>query len=210
MKSNCLLPACIMGMTASLIGCSKELPVYRESEKTVWLEQNWSPEQRHWFHHANQGTWTFFIPYEWFAALEQPGFKLFGASDLLADTGYLLRLGFIPGEQGAHNKAGLPVGFAIDYDAIDPASGKKFNSIGLTCAACHTGHMTYKDTSIRYDGGPGMINPNKLMEILFRSMLETEFNPRQFNRFADRVLGAENTPQKKLELKKEYSGKFLE
>ncbi|HEX5057362.1 MAG TPA: di-heme-cytochrome C peroxidase [Gammaproteobacteria bacterium] len=204
-----LLYACIACMGfAVTASCSKDLPEYPKTEKAVWLEQNWTGEQREWFHHANQGTWTFFIPYEWFMALEQPGFKLFGEPGLLSDTDYLRRLGFIPGEAGEHNKAGLPVGFAVDYGVTDPLTGKVFNSVGLTCAACHTGQMSYKGTSIRYDGGPGMINPNKLMEILFRSMLETEFNQRQFNRFAARILGAGNTDAARAELKKEYSRVF--
>lgn len=205
------LSACIICMGfIFLASCSKDLPDYPKTEKAVWLEQNWTAEQRQWFHHANQGTWTFFIPYEWFMALEQPGFKLFGEPGLISDTDYLARLGFIPGEQGEHNKPGLPVGFAADFNVTEPLSGKTFNSVGLTCAACHTGQMTYKGTSIRYDGGPAMVNPNKLMEVLFRSMFETEFNGRQFQRFATKVLGADATAEARAELKKDYSRVFMQ
>jgi hypothetical protein len=210
MKSRSLY-ACIICISSILIAsCSGDLPDYNESEKTVWLEQNWTAEQRQWFHHANQGAWTFFIPSAWFMALEQPGIGFFGKRGLISDTDYLARLGFIPGAAGEHNKAGLPVGFATDYNVTDPLTGKTFDSIGLTCAACHTGQLSYKGTSIRYDGGPGMINPNKLMEILFRSMLETEFNGRQFNRFAARILGEGNTDTARAELKKEYSRVFTQ
>jgi hypothetical protein len=189
--------------------CSNDLPDIKPAEKVVWLEQNWSQEQRQWFHHANQGTWTFFIPLEWFMALEQPGWKLFGAPGLISDTDYLAKLGFIPGELHKDNKLGLPVGFAVDYAVKNPASGKTFNSIGLTCAACHTGQMNYQGTSIRYDGGPAMINPNKLMSILFLSMFETQYNKRQFNRFADRILGENHTDEQKSELRKQYSEGFM-
>lgn len=205
------LYACIVCMSlAFAASCSKDLPDYPATAKTVWLEQNWTAGQRQWFHHANQGTWTFFIPYEWFMALEQPGIKLFGEPGLISDTDYLARLGFIPGESGEHNKAGLPVGFAVDYNVTDPLTGKTFNSVGLTCAACHTGQLTYRGTSVRYDGGPAMINPNKLMEILFRSMLETQYNGRQFKRFAARILGEGNTDAARAELKKEYSRVFTQ
>src|SRR5687767_15921278 len=102
-----------MGFVLFAASCSNDLPEYRQTEKTVWLEQNWTAEQRQWFHHANQGTWTFFIPYEWFIALEQPGFRLFGEQGLLVNTEYLARLGFIPGVPGENNIAGLPVGFAV-------------------------------------------------------------------------------------------------
>ena len=49
-----------------------EPPKYSPVSNVVWLNQNWTAEQRDWFHHANQGTLTFGIPYEWFIALEQP------------------------------------------------------------------------------------------------------------------------------------------
>jgi hypothetical protein len=49
-----------------------ELPSYAPTKRVEWLDQHWSSEQREWFHHADQGTQTFGIPYEWFIALEQP------------------------------------------------------------------------------------------------------------------------------------------
>ncbi len=45
---------------------------YPQPRKTVWLDQNISKEKLSWFYHADQGTRTFGIPYEWFMALEQP------------------------------------------------------------------------------------------------------------------------------------------
>ena len=48
------------------------LPDYPQTKATVWLDQKLSKEQRGWFYHADQGTRTFHIPFEWFAALEQP------------------------------------------------------------------------------------------------------------------------------------------
>src|ERR1700719_2856363 len=61
-----------------------------------WLDQNWSTEDRHWFHHASQGTKTFPVPYAWFVALEQPRLQLLSRPGLLSDTDYLERFGFIP------------------------------------------------------------------------------------------------------------------
>jgi hypothetical protein len=48
-----------------------DLPNYPVIANTVWLDQNWTPNQRDWFHNADQGTQTFGIPYEWFIALDQ-------------------------------------------------------------------------------------------------------------------------------------------
>jgi hypothetical protein len=123
------------------------LPEYPKVEKQVWLEQNWAPSAREWFHHANQGGQfppMVSIPYEWFIALEQPTLSL-GAADLLADQHYLDRFGFIASisESGAYDwrtcrepqavtgyesgtassptwRHRLPVGFACSDPERDP------------------------------------------------------------------------------------------
>ena len=53
------------------------LPEHVEPRAAYWLEQNWALEDRHWFHHASQGTATFPVPYNWFMALEQPRLHFF-------------------------------------------------------------------------------------------------------------------------------------
>src|SRR5277367_4448440 len=91
-----------------------ELPEYPPIGKVVWLDQHWTAEQRDWFHHADQGTQTFGIPYEWFIALEQPSLSL-GAPGLFSDPVYLDRYGFIPDNTHPDDnpaKPGLPIGFA--------------------------------------------------------------------------------------------------
>ena len=72
------------------------LPDRAAIQAAYWLDQNWSTEDRHWFHHASQGTATFPVPYAWFVALEQPGIRLFTEPGLLADSAYLERFGFLP------------------------------------------------------------------------------------------------------------------
>ncbi len=60
------------------------LPARAPTKAAHWLDQNWSTEDRHWFHHASQGTATFPVPYAWFVALEQPGIHLFTRPGMLA------------------------------------------------------------------------------------------------------------------------------
>ena len=204
-----------------------------------WLDQGWSTEDRHWFHHASQGTKTFPVPYAWFLALEQPRIHLFSHPGLLSDTDYLARFGFIPDAKTIHtdkatllghgyaesadapastpslsskwpaeNSDGLPVGFARLASAADPATGvAQPDLIGLTCAACHTGSIHYKGTSIRYDGGPAMVNLLKLEEATGLSIAYTllpcvPLFPCRFDRFATRVLGPNATADQRAELKK--------
>src|SRR5215218_8378200 len=74
------------------------LPDYPPIKRAVWLDQNWTQEQREWFHHADQGTQTLNVPYEWFVALEQPRLSIIGGDvGRLSDPAYLDRYGFIPG-----------------------------------------------------------------------------------------------------------------
>src|ERR1700689_2467713 len=87
-----------------------QLPTYSSVDTSVWLDQNWTAEQRDWFHHADQGTQTFGIPYEWFMALEQPPISSTG-SGLLSDLTYLDRYGFIPDTTNP-GKPEMPIGFA--------------------------------------------------------------------------------------------------
>ncbi len=211
---------------------SVELPDYSSTRINQWANQGWSNDDRHWFHHAPQGTSTFGVPYEWFIALEQPEFLPFGKR--LADQNYLARFGFIPSpvalddkesaprlgytasteasprypdSKNHWNRAALPVGFAAGGAWFDPISNKdlpiygtgvKARSLGLTCAACHTGQLEFGKHRILIDGGAGMISLDKFRDALqislkytfFSSMLPAPaFLPTRFNRFAKRVLG---------------------
>jgi hypothetical protein len=85
------------GILAQLI--PPPLPRLPETTAAYWLEQNWSLKDRHWFHHASQGTATFPVPYDWFMALEQPRLRLFSRPGMMKDSAYLERFGFIPSPQ---------------------------------------------------------------------------------------------------------------
>lgn len=81
------------------------LPTVPETTAAFWLEQNWSLKDRHWFHHASQGTATFPVPYEWFMALEQPRLHLFSRPGMMKDSAYLESFGFIPSPQSIQTDA---------------------------------------------------------------------------------------------------------
>ncbi len=214
------------------------LPEPAQIKEARWLDQNWSTEDRHWFHHASQGTATFPVPYAWFIALEQPGIHLFTRPGLLKDNDYLERFGFMPSPKTIHtdkatlrrfgyvdspnaetepapasvaglrptpaeNFDGLPVGFARMMGAADPTTGQPGpDMIGLTCAACHTGHINYKGVSVRFDGGPGMVDLLKLEQATSQSILSTLYVPFRFKRFATRVLGPDATRQSAMSSRK--------
>ena len=217
------------------------LPDMPQVKTARWLDQNWSLEDRHWFHHVSQGTKTFPVPYAWFVALEQPRIHLFSRPGLLSDTDYLERFGFIPSPKTIHadrstllsygyaestdapstqslsdkwpveNSQGLPVGFARLSGATEPTTGAPLpDLIGLTCAACHTGSIHYKGTSIRYDGGPAMVNLLNLEKATGLSIAYTlsPLLPFRFDRFAERVLGPNASQTDRKALKKGLSDAF--
>ena len=83
-------------LAVSIIGGCVSLPQQTEDMQNTWADQVWANDERHWFHHADQGTNTFGIPYEWLIALEQPRLSLFDEPGKLVDQTYLSRMGFIP------------------------------------------------------------------------------------------------------------------
>jgi hypothetical protein len=182
--------------------------------EVAWLSQGWTREQQEQFHHTTQGTMTIPIRYEWFAALEQPQARTFGAGiagwfqrpGLLSESTYLARFGFISGPVSRYNQAGLPVGFSVDYGTSNPAIAPgNFNAIGFTCAACHTGHLRYQGTEVRYNGGPALTNLALFTEDLALSLLETYLQGSRFDRFSARVLGVQNTDRNRTDLRKELA-----
>ena len=223
------------------------LPNRAPTTAAHWLDQNWSTEDRHWFHHASQGTATFPVPYAWFVALEQPGIHLVTQPGLLSDSAYLERFGFLPSPKSIHadetslrrfgysnspgaktepapesvsglrpsaveNFDGLPVGFARLTGAANPGTGQpESDKIGLTCAACHTGSIQYKGVSVRFDGGPAMLELHKLEAATGLSILYTLKVPGRFKRFAARVLGPQADEAERGKLNQELAavGQFL-
>ncbi|MEP7308755.1 MAG: di-heme-cytochrome C peroxidase [Acidobacteriota bacterium] len=210
-----------------------------EEMKTVWADQGWTNDERHWFHHAQQGTSTFGMPYEWLIALEQPHLTL-GDPGLLMDQRYLSRLGFIPSpvsvkdpaavraygystsngstKKGKYasadsNAANLPVGFTVGDEWTDvadgrtwplPGTGRNARTVGVTCAACHTGQLEYNGNRVLVDGGAAMISLDQFRKALEVSIGLTKYVPGRFGRFAERVLGPSHSDASRAELKTQF------
>ena len=171
-------------------------------KKTVWLDQGIAKDKLSWFYHADQGTRTFGFPYEWFMALEQPTISWlpFTKVGLFSDTAYLDRYGFIP-DTIIPGKEALPIGFAKGTPMLDstgavwrnPRTKQEMIGVGLTCAGCHTGSFTYKDTAVVIDGGPALTNLFAMKQGMGISLLLTRYWPGRFDRFAERILGPDAT-----------------
>lgn len=206
---------------ASMTGCSMPtvfvpgIPHNPPVKEVRWLDQGWSSDERFWFHHVTQGTSTLPVPYSWFLALEQPELSPLSTPDLLSDSEYLRRYGFIPSHkqvgngtasQDKHltfygNPDGLPVGFSRLPAAQDPATGEmQPDQIGFTCAACHTGQIEYRGISLRIDGAPAIVDLGKFRNALGLALAQTDAVPGRFGRFVKRVLGETHTAEQAAQL----------
>lgn len=185
-----------------------KVPQYATPARTTWLSQNWSSAQRAWFHHADQGTLTFGMPYEWLVALGQPGIF---EGDRLADPRFLDRFGFIPDPDNPA-PAKLPVGFAHGAAMLlpdgkpwlNPQSGAAFTGVGLTCAACHTGRLTYQGQEMLVDGGPALTDLGAFHKAVGASLFWTKVLPWRMSAFEARVLGPNATASAKAQLKAQF------
>ena len=179
-------------------------PEYQVPGQLVKLEQGWNDAQRAQYHHTAQGTRL--VPYDWFLALEQPCFV---GCEPFAKQEYLGRFGFLAGDRDAKlNPDGLPVGLARQTDFADPVSGKTYPVLGLTCAACHTGELHYKNYAVRIEGGVAMIQPTEFQKALGIALVMTDMLPWRYSKFAEKVLGPQATEADRAKLKAEF-GAFI-
>jgi len=189
------------------------LPQIPKVTKQEWLNQNWSEENRNRYHHLSQGTRTLPIPYEWFVGLEEPSSWLLGipfsTDKKLSDDNYLLRFGFIKGKKSEYNPDGLPLGLAQTPLQNLGGLNHKANSIGFTCAACHTSQVIYGDTQYVIEGGSSNADLGQLTQALSAALGQTAlsatipFLDGRFDKFAKNVLKDRYSDAEKVRLKDE-------
>ena len=139
--------------------------------KTIGLEQGWTPAQMEWFYTTPQGSEL--MPYDFFLALEQAE-----SQELFREGRNMRKYRYLTDYKTPKNPDDLPIGFV-----------KNKESLGLTCAACHTTQVNYKGTGIRIDGGPTMADFSGFMSALIASMDATLKDTKKFDRFAAKVPG---------------------
>lgn len=183
------LALALMALMA-LIGCSKDdigngngTP---QPKVQAYAEQGWTQADRDRFYHHDQGSRL--IPFSIFENIElADSSELFRSDANLASYQYLL-----DAKDNVFNPYGLPVGFTVS----DPdASGMRW--LGMTCAACHTGEIHYKDTILRIDGAPAMAHFQNFMDGLTVAInAASESNSGKYQRLITRALGKNPDPGK--------------
>lgn len=160
------------------------------------LDQGWSAEMRDMYYFTPQGSRL--MPYDWFLALEKAdGSGLLSSPDSMDTYGWLRPVRPNPDL----NPDDLPVGFVKD-PADDPAFGP---AVGMTCAACHTGDLTYEGTTVRIDGAPSQADFNAFLADLADAVDRTLFDKAAFGRFAARVFGRAPTAEEAAGLHAEFA-----
>ncbi len=151
------------------------------------LDQGWSDQDKARWHGATQGSRL--IPYDWFKALEQPD-----ADGLFLEAGYIARFHYLPGGTG-----NLPLGFVLDATKDDQLSrtrlrwkvgqGDQEKWVGMTCAACHTGKISFQQHAIQVEGAPTGADFQSFFDAFLTAVTATHDDVSKFERFAQRVLG---------------------
>jgi hypothetical protein len=144
--------------------------------RVVFLEQGWDNKKRAIFYQTTQGSRM--LPYDWFLTLEQANRR-----EKLSAPANIRKMGFLVDGRSKSNPDGLPVGFAKDVDLA------KGDSIGLTCAACHTGQLERHGKKVRIDGGQSMGDLEQLQNGILASLTATLTDNKKFGRFSDGVIG---------------------
>lgn len=165
-------------------GSTRSLLVAPDIKSVRTLSQNWTDADARAYYNTSQGSQM--MPLAWFLNLEQEN-----STTLFNDAANMRALGYLPrSKDGEGNPFGLPIGFAQDGE-----------SVGLTCAACHTAQINYKGTAWLIDGGPTIANAQSMMTRLAAALKATRDDAGKLDRFAKAVLGASNSEAGKAALK---------
>ncbi len=156
-----------------------------------FLEQNWSEEERQFFYYADQGSRL--IPYDVFLHLEQvDSNKLFRADDNMQ------RFGLLKGKTSKHNPDGLSIGLTRNDDFM-----------GISCSACHTQQITYKNHTLQIDGGQAFLDLHGFLTELTNALKATIDDQQKLQRLSANINGSEPTSEQieavKNELIKQYN-----
>lgn len=168
----------------TLSACNPTLPPEQKVGSVVYASPSWDKKARDDYYWRQQG--TVMMPVAWFKALEEPE-----GTTLISDRSYLSRFGFLVDDVP---EGQWPVGFT-------PFQLGGVETLGLGCAACHTGQINYKGVGIRIDGGGGLQNSALFTSTIGKSVMLTAAQDEKFERFARRVLGDKYGAETKSQLK---------
>jgi len=183
---------------ASARSSSGEPASQSSDDGVTYLEQAWTQADREWYYQMSQGSTV--ISYDIFLNLEVAGGQELFRSDANSDRYGLITQAASP----SFNPDGLPIGLSKTVITAAKWRGEETGEyVGLNCAACHEGQLTYKGKHVRIDGGVG--NTFDLMgyvQALDDALQATLADTAKFDRLAAR-LGA-SSPDAKGKLRERF------
>lgn len=147
------------------------------------ISQGWNNEDRDIFWHMPQG--SYIIPFDWFLALTDADTK-----KPMRDRDNLERFGFIHDSDkviSARNPAQLPIGVTRESPpgrAFKELRGKG-DWLGINCAACHVGAVTFNGARYIIDGGPSTLDLEMFSLALEKSLSALLTDEAEFKKFRE-------------------------
>jgi len=165
------------------------------SDHVIYLDQGWSQADREMYYQISQGAQI--ISYDIFLNLEIAGSQELFRSDAISD-----RYGLITQAPNPRtNPDGLPVGLT---KTVVTEGRWKGETVGVTCAVCHTAQLAYQGKRIRIDGGAANTFDFMSFSYALDDALQATLNDQaKFDRLATR-LGASSSAAKG-ELRKRFT-----
>jgi hypothetical protein len=170
------LLALMLLLVTLLVGCPRTPPKVVVAPKKVDdtpRHQGLTATERDEFYHLTMGSEL--VPLAWLRALESQA----TGRPFLENVE---RFGLLPDPASAD---GLPVGLsaAVSKDARFPVK-----MVGLTCAVCHTGELTYQGNLLRLEGSSSLFDAEAFTTDLITSLVVTVKTPSKLLAFLKRQL----------------------
>ncbi len=168
------LPFCWLLGAAVLVACATDrTPTANRAALAITDSlQGLSGAQRDSLHHLGEG--DEFLQVSWLKALTSVATK----RPFLEN---IERFGMIADPADRH---GLPIGLS----ALKPTDVGRFGEmVGFSCAACHTGQLTYQGKHFIIEGGAALVDAEGFERELLASMEALRMSPSEWSSFIDRV-----------------------
>jgi len=150
-------------------------------QSVIYLNQAWSQDDREWYYNFSQGSAV--ISYDLFLNMEAAD-----SQDLFRNGLNGPRYGLVPQPASPSNPDGLPIGVSKTNVATEIKGWPAGDYAGMTCAACHEGHLKYKGKLIRIEGGiSNTMDFQGLASGISEALLKNLTDPAKFDRLAARI-----------------------
>jgi len=198
-KVGSILPALLILLFGYASNVNSKTEITEKASNAVFLKQGWSKDEARSFYSTPQGSQL--LPYSWFCVLEQAD-----NINLFRDNKNIKFFGYIPGDLTPKSDPNckpdeLPIGFvkdeikeaflvsALTATRMSPMpQGNQNVWLGLTCAACHTSEINYKNKTLRINGGPAQSDVQLFIVSLSKALEATTKNDAKLTEFAKKII----------------------